>query len=283
MSVRINTNVQSLKAQHGLSKSTDKLSKSLERLSSGLKINSGRDDAVGLMKSESLRSNIRGMAAAESSISIGQSVLGVAEGALAQLTEIAQQMREKVTGAVSDTLSASDRTNVGTAVTDLLAEFDRIVGATEFDGVKLLDGSFSSKNIQVGAKAGDKIAISISDASSATIGAVTIGGTGYNLNDVSVATAADAENALQILDKSISDIQTSRANIGSKAVRLDAAKAELQTRSENYTQAESEIRDADVAQETAAMTSNQILQQAGATVLSKANSLPQVAMSLLQG
>ncbi len=511
MGLRINTNVQALLGQHKLQQTSKKLYSSLERLSTGLRINNGRDDVVGLLKSESLRTQIRGIAATETNLSNAQSLLGVAEGSLATLTEIGQSIREKVLLASDASISSADRTNLTTAISDLKSEYSRIVLATEFDGVKLLTGNFSAKTFQVGPNATDTLSLTITDstagiigsaavltsvvfthtittASSATsfaftdvsslsLGGSSIGSTtndgvsnaendesaisyvnainaanigvtasvlaniitlsntttsadiksgqtlkingtavaaanysnsstgianlisainsitaqtgvtatartavsdgfilraddgrnidvtlqvsasgvlgqsdtsgayssytsvlgffsaasvsagtstavyigyaqrgtfrltsdtsfnysatngtsllgadngtsavssSYALNQLDVTTASNATTGLFILDNVIRQLQKRRAEIGSKSNRLDAALSELQTRDENLQAAESKIRDTDIATETAKLTQAQILQQAGVSVLSRANALPQIALTLLQ-
>lgn len=491
MGLRINTNVLALSAQNRLQSTTKKLSGSLERLSSGLRINKGSDDVVGLLKSESLRSQIRGITAVETNLSNAQSLLGIAEGTLAQLTDIAQQVREKVVQAADDSISSADRTNLTTAISDLTEEFNRLTTASEFDGVKLLNGSFTAKTFQVGPNKVDTLSLSISDARTTAIGKVAVvtaqtatavntsGGTvtltspsgltinsvsigasafssdgvsnaassdsalayvnainsyegqtgvtavinqnsvemtytngdaltasdtlsingvalssvAYASNDTGVASLVDAINAIAtqtgvsaeitagsdkltltatdgrnidvsvagsttatrsfysasdqiykasgattttvhrggfklvsestfslsghsdelgvsatsgqlissttlsnldvststnasegifILDNVISQLQSRRSDVGSKSIRMEVASNELKTRKENLTSAESVIRDADVATETAALTASQILQQAGVSVLARANSVPQIALTLLQ-
>lgn len=494
MGLRINTNIVALAAQHKLQGTTKKLTTALERLSSGLRINKGSDDVVGLLKSESLRSQIRGIATAELNIANASNVLGVAEGSLAQLTDVAQRLRDYVVQAADASISATDRDNLGTIIDDLRSEFSRLVNAAEFDGVRLLDGSFTNKAFQVGPNQGDSIAFSIVDSRTAAIGTVAVvtgsavtafsstasvsladpagieindisipsnaftddgvsnlegdesaisyaraintysGQTGVSavvqanvltvtygaadatdfsstgtivlngvtldqgaytsdasgagllvdainehstetgitaqidattsavyitaadgrnidlaftgtstaaaasaallgtfgvvassvasfvqrgtftlvsdeeftidgadaefaasdavtvglddtttLDDLSVASATDADTGIFILDNVIRQLQTRRSDVGSKLIRFAAAEAELQTRGENLTASESRIRDADIAVEVANLTSAQILQQAGASVLSRANSIPQIALTLLQG
>ncbi len=494
MGLRINTNVASLAAQNKLSQTTKKLSGTLQRLSTGLRINNASDDVVGLFKSESLRSNIRGIATAEQNISSASSTLGIAEGSLSELTDIAQSIREKIVQAADATISTNDRTNIATSINDLLSEYSRLVLATEFNGVKLLDGTFSNKNFQVGYGVSDQISTSILDTRSsavgsgaimtiaaltitttsavdfADIGLVTIGGvqiqassfaadgvssvqnnnsaiaianaintnaggsgvtatalatvvtfaysagntaasgtqtytlngvtlvtgfaadtdtssdanattlaaainavtaqtgvtatidtstnaiqlnasdgrnitfastlsagasvtnvfgvavvstaaavnagyrgavrlfsdntfsisdggtsiapstatsiatttTNLTLNSVNVSSVTNAQTGLFILDNVIRQIQTRRTNVGSKVNRFETALKEIQSRKENLSSAESIIRDADIAKETADLTSRQVLQQAGVQVLARANSLPQIALELLR-
>ncbi len=489
MGLRINSNVVSTQAQNRLAASSKKLNTSLERLSTGLRINSGKDDVVGLLKSESLRTQIRGISAAQGSLNNAQSLLGIAEGSLAQLTEISQALREKVLQAADSSLSSTDRTNLTTAVTDLLNEYSRLSGAAEFDSVKLLTGTFTNKSFQVGPNVSDTLSISITDSRSSNVGKVavltsvttftrvtgssataatltdpsgiTINGTtvassaftsdgvsnveasesaiayvnainsvsgtsgvradvlsnvvtfsdytggasisasttitlngvsianasgyantdagatslvtainavttqtgvtaaidttnnvftltasdgrnislfvgaavtvsdatgylatnmasgsqasvyrgtfklysdnnftltggavsattsvtqstAFTLNTLDVSTSTNAANGVFVLDNVIRQLQQRRTEVGSKSNRIDFAINELNTRLENYQSAESVIRNTDVAAETANLTSAQILQQAGVSVLQRANAIPQIALQLLQ-
>lgn len=509
MGLRINTNIASLQAQHALSKSTTNLNKSLTRLSTGLRINTGSDDVVGLAKSESLRGQIRGISQAKANISNVTGVLGVAEGYLNQLTDLAQQMRETAVQASDGTISASDRTSLSDKYTQLYNEYARLSVNANFNGVRLLDGTFTSKTLQVGPVQGDTITVSVSDARASVIGQVAVlttnvlsarstnstastaftdpggnisftvgsstytvnsneyttdsvsyvendesaiayvnaintvsgqsgvtatalanvvtlnynlGGTvadglesnihmiingvtvkntslavsfgddtdastlvglinsnstatgvtatidttndriilsasdgrnihiqfndrsyagnvnsGYNvfgamtgatanasftqvnfrgsfklssdsafslndatsqlvgaaskavaidasssLSNATLSTSTGAQTAITIADNVIRQLQSRRATIGSTLNRFNVAANELDSRSENLSAAESAIRDADIAEETAKLTQYQILQQAGATVLAQANSAPQIALTLLQ-
>ncbi len=508
MGLRINTNVQSLQAQNNLKATTKTLNQSLTRLSTGLRINTGSDDVVGLAKSEALRAKIRGIDVALNNISNAQSFLGVGEGYLAQLTDISQQMRETAVQAADGTISTSDRTSLTDKFTSLTNEYNRLANNANFNGVRLLDGTFTNKTLQVGADEGETISISVTDARSSTIGkvailtantityrstnstatsafvdagslAITVGTTSYTvlasyftddgvstqdksesaiayvnaintlsgqtgvtatalanvvtlnynlggtvadglesnmhmvingvtvkntalvvsfgddtdasslvglINDNSAATgvtatidtttdrivltasdgrnihvqfsdrsyagnvnsgynafgavngatanasftqvtfrgtykltsdtafsladtasvvfgattkavaidtntamskaslntAANAQSAISTMDYVIRQLQTRRGTIGSTTNRLSIAATELQSRQENLSSAQSQIRDADIAIETAKLTQAQILQSAGVTVLAQANSAPQVALQLLQ-
>lgn len=488
MGLRINTNVISLQAQNRLQATSKRLNQALTRLSTGLRINKGSDDVVGLSKSESLRSQIRGISTAELNISNAGNLLGVAEGSLSQLNDIGQRMREILVQGADATISSTDRTNLTTALSDLQNEFARLVSAAEFDGVKLLDGTFTAKTFQVGPNGGNTISFSITDSRSSQIGkaavytavtlsdtatgtsgldltgpsnlvingvtisssaftadgvsnvesdesaiayvtainsvagqtgvsaqvlsnvvtlslngatnlavgdrviinGVTLGalavdetsasevnafveeinshststgvtaaydaatsiivltagdgrnvdvavtgtltgdvlglgigglsdsgaivfrgtfrlasdstfttansstvlGSGaatvslsnnFTLDKVDVLSSLNAETGIFILDNVIRQLQSRRADVGSKAIRIEIAANELAVRKENLTESESRIRDADIAAETAALTSAQILQQAGVTVLARANAIPQIALTLLQG
>lgn len=486
MGLRINNNILALKGQNALSRTSTRLNTALERLSTGLRINKGADDVVGLLKSESLRSQIRGISAAENNISNAQSLLGVAEGSLSELTNLAQLIREKVVQAADDSISSTDRSNLTTAVNDLLSEYSRVASASEFDGVSLLNGTFTSKAFQVGPNAGDTLSFSLNDARSASVGTVAVltsitvtttaigvsatfanpsgivinnislettafssdgvssfeasesaiayvnainsisgqtgvtaqtlanvvtidvdngsadaisaadtlsingvalaqadytadatgatslaaaindvsiqtgvsavatggdvvltaadgrnivvnydnvaendnlfgvtistsdtaelgyrgtfrlssdsdivlagadeinttaaatitTGTSFTLQNLSVSSASSAETGLFIMDSVIRQLQTRRSDVGSKSIRMQVAESELKTRKENLAAAESVIRDTDVAMETANLTSAQIIQQASISTLTRANGLPQLALSLLQG
>lgn len=492
MGLRINTNVASLQAQNKLAATTKKLNQSLTRLSTGLKINSGKDDGVGLAKSEALRAKIRGGEVARSNMAKAGAVLGVAEGYMAQLTEIAQNLRELAVQAADETISSADRTSLTDNLNTLVAEYNRLADGANFNGVKLLDGSFIGQDIQAGIDESETIGVTISDARSAAIGkialftsqtrtsvlttttttnlafgdaaGITIAGTalattdftsdgvsnveksesalayvrainsksgttgvtatvlanvqtftytsgatldgtmhllingvtvkntttsytisdqnatdlaalinakssstgvvasvdtandklvltasdGRNidvtvtgadttvssnafgftgsssnrasvfrgtfkltansafsitgasaefaaadptsvalsetttLDDVSFTTAANAGTAISIMDKVLEQLQSRRSAIGQASNRLDIADSEMGSRIENLSAAESIIRDADIASETAKYTQASILQQAGATVLAQANSAPQIALTLLQ-
>ena len=487
MGLRINTNVQSLAAQNALSRTSTKLNQSLTRLSTGLRVNTGKDDVVALAQSEQLRSKIRGIDVAVSNIAYANSLFGVAEGFLNQLTEISQSMREVTVQGADASISSSDRTALTDKFTSLLNEYNRLASGANFGGQRLLDGTFTSKSLQVGPDEGNTISVSLVDARSSTIGQVAIrtGNTGLNqstvatstalafttdgftigstsvstfstdgvsnieasesalafvnainaqsgstgvtatvlanvvticygtgglssnqsliingitaksdtllvsagdatdaatlvdkinavatttgvtatidataqtitlsatdgrnihiqttsqtdttmfgffgtnqsyansvyrgtfkltatsafnvtgataeftnapttsvaissttsLSNSSVSSVANASAAISILDNAISQLQSRRATVGSTSNRLDIAEAELNSRKENLSAAESRIRDADIAAETAKLTQYQILQQAGATVLAQANSAPQIALTLLQ-
>lgn len=493
MGLRINTNVASIQAQNGLAKTSKKLNQALTRLSTGLRINSGKDDVVGLANSEVLRAQIRGAGVARTNITSASAVMGVAEGYLSQLTEIAQNMRDLAVQAADDTLSESSRDAIKNSLNLTLSEYNRLTAVAEFNGVKLIDGSFAGKSIQAGTNEGDTINLSIDDARSGSIGKVAIytaqtrsdgdallsnlnlvgsssiqingvplnnsdfttdgvsyveadesaiayvqainahtatsgvtatvlgtvitldytagvslassfhmlingvtvksnatayatgggapqdagiselvslinaqsGETGVvatqdaatddlvltandgrnvvveianagaaatnvfnvmaaaetaivyrgtfkltsddpftitgataeftalvsqtatldantTLSNVSVDTADEAGTAISILDKVIAQLQEQRASVGNVATRLDMSESELASRIENLSSAESLIRDADVAAETAKYTMYNVLQQIGASVMAQANATPQIALTLLQ-
>jgi len=273
MAITVNTNVASLNAQRNLNTSSTQLGKSLERLSSGLRINRAGDDAAGLAISENMRASIRSMNQAMRNANDGVSMLQVAEGALNETSNILVRMRELATQSASGTVGSDQRTAINSEFTKLAAEIDRIASVTEFNGTKLLDGSKTSVDLQIGAKntSADKLTINLAKAFASDIGA-----TG------SVSTQAGAQAALDALDTAINSVSSQRGDLGSYMNRLQSTINNLQVAVENTSAAESRIRDVDVASETAAMTRAQVLVQAGTSILAQANQTPQAALSLLR-
>lgn len=200
MGLRINTNVASLRAQHALATSTKKLNTAMTRLSTGLRINAGSDDVVGLAKSESLRTRIRGIDSARLNISSASSVLGVAEGYLSELTEVAQSLREVALQAADDTISPTDRGSLTSKFSSLMTEYSRLTKNAVFNGVNLLDGTFTGKVIQAGTEEGDTISVSIDDARSGIIGQVAI----YTAQ--TRTSAAAAASSLDLTDMNSFDV-----------------------------------------------------------------------------
>jgi flagellin len=380
MGMSINTNVLALNAQHNLAATNAKMSKALERLSSGLRINRAADDAAGLAVSEKLRSQVRGMTQASRNAQDGISMIQTAEGALNESHAILQRMRELAVQSGTATLQDADRTNIQAEVTQLQSELDRISSVTDFNGQKLLDGSlkgqatsalgasltaangitsltasgaangtgwtltattasggtsdvtlsdgngntqtirvtvptsgsavvdFKSLGIKVGVNS-NLGAAQISAANGFTVAngtgqAQLLIGSGFNgvtgaeklsvavdsmsgttllggTLDVSTQTAA--QNALSTIDTAIATVSTTRANLGALQNRLEHTITNLGVSVENLSASESRIRDTDVAEETSHMVSAQILSQAGTSMLSQANSVPQGALALLRG
>jgi len=380
----INTNIASLTAQRNLNSSQNSLNTSLQRLSSGLRINSAKDDAAGLAISERFSAQIRGLNQAARNANDGVSLSQTAEGALAEVTNNLQRIRELAVQSSNATNSQSDRDALQTEVTQLLNEIDRVADSTEFNGVKLLDGSFTGAVFQVGANAGETITIAATtDANTAALGSVstnttaglsvaasgitgfataiaaggvTINGTDIGaiagagsaaeragqlvnaINNVSqttgvgasydgatgqltlnsaaaftiagttndateagfanaafatvttatgidtltVANFAGAQSAIQLVDSSLTSINSARATLGAVQNRFESVVRSVQTTAENLSASRSRIVDADFAAETANLTRAQILQQAGTAILAQANALPQNVLSLLQ-
>jgi len=268
----INTNIFSINSQRALMNSQAQMQTSLQRLSSGLRINSAKDDAAGLAISERLTAQIRGLGQAMRNANDGISMLQTAEGAMDEIGNMLQRMRELAVQSANDTLGTSDRASLDTEYQALVAEIDRVAGATEFNGTKLLDGSASSVTLQVGHQnaGNNQINISVADLSSLT------GSAG------DVTSKANAQTAMGNLDTAINTVTTSRGSLGAVQNRLESTVRNLANVIENQSAARSRIRDADFAAETANLTRTQILQQAGAAMLAQANALPQNVLSLLR-
>jgi len=262
MALVVNTNIASLNAQRNLERSQNELGTSLQRLSSGLRINSAKDDAAGLYTAEQLTADIRGANQAIRNAADGISFAQVAEGALAEISNNLQRIREIAVQSANGTVT--DRTGLSAEVTQLNAEISRIISSTEFNGTSVLGGV--SLTFQVGADNGDTVSVTASAATAPT---------------VDVSTSAGAATALNTLDTSINSISTLRATFGSIQNRFEAVISNLSSLSENTSAAKSRIVDADFAAETAKLTRAQILQQAGVSIVAQANVLPQSALSLL--
>jgi flagellin len=275
MALRINTNVASLNAQRNLTRSTAGLNKSLERLSSGLRINRAADDAAGLAISEALKSDIRTLGQAGRNAADGVSMVQLAEGALDEVSGILIRMRELAEQAANETMGSTERGYIDLEFTALTEEVDRISEAAEFNGIKLLDGTGGTLSILVGIATSDTVDIDFSNQSDS----IQLGIDGSSLagadNVEALAAIGDVESAIDTL-------VGWRANFGVAQNRLESAMRSISNSVENLSAANSRIRDVDIAQETSTMTSNQILQQAGVSVLAQANMSPQMALSLLQ-
>jgi flagellin len=373
----INTNIASLNTQRNLSASQSSLNTSIQRLSTGLRVNSAKDDAAGLAIAERMNAQVKGLNVAARNANDGVSLAQTAEGALGKVGEMVQRMRELAVQSSNATNSADDRAALQQEVSQLKEEIDRVAQGTSFNGKKLLDGSFSAAKFQVGADAGESITVAsitnaqlagmgvvtrastqsstaITDLAATAVGDLTINGTDIGvlaaagttqerqaqivdaINRVSTttnvgayldtannkivmtsnatitltgangdatgfvaadsATAADSANmasldissyggaqlAIQQADAALKQVNTARAKLGAIQSRFENAVSNIQIASENTTAARSRIMDTDFAQETAAMTRAQILQQAGTAMLSQANQLPQQVLSLLR-
>jgi flagellin len=277
MSLSIVTNTLSLNAQRNLSVSQGKLAQSMQRLSSGLRINSASDDAAGLAISENMRGQITSMNQAVRNANDGVSLVQTAEGSLNETSNILVRMRELATQSSTGTVGSTERGYIQSEFNKLTSEIDRIAGAAEFNGTKLLDGTLSSNGVsfQVGARNtanNDRISITINAATSSAIG----------LSSVSVNNQTGAQAALDTIDAAIQSVSSLRSNLGSTQNRLTSTINNLQVAVENTSASESRIRDVDVASESANMTRNNILVQAGTSILAQANSTPQAALSLLR-
>ncbi len=281
MGLVVNTNISALIAQRNVNKANNKLSMSVERLSSGLRINRAMDDAAGLAISEKLKAHTRSIYAAIRNGNEGINMLQVADGSLKEIGDILQRMRELAEQAANSTLGTSERNSLDAEYQQLKNEIDRISDATEYNGQKLIDGSISASanalSFQIGFQnvaANDRVSLSIADAASSTL---TIN-TG---NVAAISTAALAQSSLTQVDSAISLIATRRGDIGAVQSRMSSAISNLSATAVNYESAISSITDVDFAFETAQFTKNQILSQAAVSVLAQANIFPQQALALL--
>ena len=273
MGIRVNTNIGSINTQRHLYNTTARFQKSMEKLSSGLRINRAGDDAAGLAISEGLKSDIRALEQAGRNAADGVSLVQTGEGALDEVSNLLVRMKELAEQSLNGTIGDSERTYIDSEYTALTDEIDRIAAATEFNGVSLLSGGGGSVDIQVGigSAATDRVAVDLStNMDSATLGT----GTG-------VDTAANAQTAIGEIDAAIDTVSSVRADFGAIQNRLESSIRNISMTAENLSAANSRIRDVDVAKETSVMTSNQILQQAGVSILAQANMSSGLALSLL--
>ena len=274
MGIRINTNIASLNSQRHLYNSTTAFNKSMEKLSSGLRINRAADDAAGLAISEGLKSDIRALGQASRNASDGISMVQTAEGALNEVSNIMLRMKELAEQSLNGTLSDTERGYLNDEFTALSAEIDRIAQSTEFNGTSLLDSSGGSVSIQVGIEtnAYDSIAVDLSTNRDATTLGLVAG----------IDTTVNATTAMGQIDTAIETIGSARSSFGAVQNRLESSIRNINNQSENLSAANSRIRDVDIASETSTMTSFQILQQAGVSMLAQANMSTSLAMTLLQ-
>jgi flagellin len=291
MTTVINTNVASLTAQRTLAKSSLEMSTALQRLSSGLRINSAKDDAAGLALTERLTSQVRGYNQAIRNAGDGISLVQTAEGGIEAITNSLQRMRELAVQAANYSLVTDDRTAVNTEFVKLREEIKRIAEQTQFNGKILLDGSIPTEmNFQVGANVGEIIAVSaIASMNPADLGsAIGVSAGGVNgFTELALATleggdGTNARKSIISIDEAIKTVVKERAKLGASINRFEQTISNLRVTAENLTSARSRIQDADFAAETAALTRLQILQQSGMAVLSQANNLPQGVLALLR-
>jgi flagellin len=276
MALFVNTNVSSLNAQRQLINSGKTLDTSFQRLSSGFRINSAADDAAGLQISNRLTSQIQGLDQAIRNANDGISLAQVAEGAMDEITGALQRIRVLSVQSQNGINSSSDRLALQKEVSALKAEISRIATTTQFGGVKLLDGKYSSTFL-VGANAGQTISVNISRTGGG------FGTSGLGLSTLSISSLVGASRALASIDSAISIIDSKRADLGAIQNRFQSTIRNLSNIVENVSAARSRIKDTDFAKETAELTRSQILQQASTTILAQSNQRPQSALSLLQG
>ncbi|MDD1974994.1 flagellin domain-containing protein [Pseudomonas tussilaginis] len=286
MALTVNTNTTSLGVQKNLNRASDALSTSMTRLSSGLKINSAKDDAAGLQIATRMTSQIRGQTMAIKNANDGVSIAQTAEGAMQEQTNILQRMRELAVQSRNDSNSATDRDALNKEFQSMLLEIDRIADSTQLNGKNLLDGSAGVMTFQVGSNVGgeNQITISLSGAMKTTgTGAALTGLAGKTITG---ATSSDAEAnfsaAVAAIDDALNAINSSRADLGASQNRLTSTINNLQNINENAEAARGRVQDTDFAAETAQLTKQQTLQQASTSVLAQANQLPSAVLKLLQ-
>ena len=276
MGLRVNTNVASINAQRNAAQVTARLARSYQRLSTGLRIATAADDAAGLAISERLRSQVRSLAQASRNANDGISLVQVGEGALNEVSNILTRLRELAIQSANGATSSADKNTIKEEFDSLVNEINRIAQSTEFNGIRLLDGSASTVMFQVGinAVAGvDQLNVSLTPALTTTLG----------LSTIDVGSGGNTSFAIAQVDAAVNAVSALRGRFGSVQNRLQSTIANIGVASESLSAAESRIRDVDVAYETAELTRNNILQQASISVLAQANAQPHAALQLLQG
>lgn len=266
-------NLTAMNTNRQLGITSNNLSKTTEKLSSGYRINRAGDDAAGLSISEKMRGQIRGLDQASSNAQDGISLIQTAEGALNEVHSILQRMRELAVKSATDTNVTTDRTAIQAEITELIAEIDRIGSDTEFNTQALLDGTFSNKQIQVGANETQSITLDISD--------MTTTGLGVNGIDLGID-AATSDAAITTINTAIESVSTQRSNLGAYQNRLEHTIANADNTSENLQAAESRIRDVDMAKAMVSFSKDNIIQQAAQSMLAQANQSSQGVLSLLR-
>jgi len=276
MGLRVNTNIASINAQRNTAQVTTRLARNFQRLSTGLRISTAADDAAGLAISERLRAQVRSLGQASRNANDGISLVQTGEGALNEVSNILVRLRELAIQAANGSSSNADKNTIKEEFDSLVQEIDRIAHSTDFNGVKLLDGSASTVAFQVGINTSpqiDVLSVSLLPALATTLG----------LSTVDVGSGGNTSFAIAQLDAAVNVVSQLRGTFGSLQNRLQSTIANIGVAQESLSAAESRIRDVDVAYETAELTRNSIMQQAAISILSQANAQPQAALQLLQG
>lgn len=271
MALSVNSNIMSLNSQRQLANSSNALSTSFERLSSGLRVNSAADDAAGLQIGTRLQSQIQGLNQGARNANDGISLSQTAEGALEETSNMLQRMRVLAVQAANGSNTQSDRDALQKEFAELSTEIDRVATDTTFGGVNILDGSYTA-SFQVGADANQTIALSIS---------TNMNSNGLSIDTNDLSSAANAQTAIASLDNALSTVNSVRADLGAKQNRFSSTIRNLTNIAENVSASRSRIMDTDFAAESAALARNQVLQQASSSMLAQANQQPQIALSLL--
>lgn len=276
MGLRVNTNIASINAQRSVANVTEQLNRSFRKLSTGLRISTAADDAAGLAISERLRSQIASIRQARRNANDGISLVQVGEGALSEVSNITVRLRELSIQAANGATSNADRDTLQEEFRSLVNEIDRIAQSTQFNGVRLLDGSQTTVSFQVGIDITpnvDVLTVTLTAALASTLG----------LGTIDIGSSGNSSLAISAIDSAINQVSSLRGRFGAVQNRLSSTIANLGVADESLSAAESRIRDVDVALETASLTRASILQQAAIAILAQANAQPQTALSLLQG
>lgn len=278
MGISLRTNIASIQANTSLGKTNDRLSKSMQKLSSGLRINRAGDDAAGLAISEKFQADLRSLQQLKRNANDGISLIQVAEGAMSEVSGILIRMRELAVQGATDTVSPDQKKFLQKEIDELKAEVTRIGKTATFNGITLLSGQYTGTDaltFQVGltGEAAQQISVDLTTMSSEAL----------NIQGIFLTASDTSRASLSIIDKAILDLNADRAVLGSAQNRLQVTVNNMSTQYTNLSAANSRIRDVDVAEETATMSRNQILMQSGVSVLAQANQIPQMALSLLQG
>ena len=280
----INTNLASLTAQRALNATQGSLNTSMQRLSSGLRVNSAKDDAAGIAIADRMQTQVRGMNVAMRNANDAISLLQTAEGLVGQVNGILQRMRELAVQAANATNNTGDRSNLNSEYQQLANEVNRMLRDTTFNGLKILgvDGGTMPQTYQIGPNAGDTISFAIANLVSAP-NILSITGADPAVTAPAIANVNGATSALANIDLALDQLNTERATYGAVQNRMDAIIEVMQVNAENTSAARGRIMDADFARETANLARAQILQQAGTAMLSQANAMPQQVLQLLKG
>lgn len=275
MGLYVNTNVASLNSQRNLTRAGNELQTSFTRLSSGLRVNSAKDDAAGLQIGTRLQTQVNGLNQGARNANDGISLAQTAEGALDETTNMLQRMRVLALQAANGSNTTADRDALNKEVSQLAAEVSRVATTTTFGGTKILDGTYTA-DFQVGPDANTTICIVISTSMAASV-------LGVDAATISIGQASTAQAAISEIDSALKTVNDIRATLGAKQNRFSSTIRNLESVSENVSASKSRIMDADFAAESAALARNQVLQQAASSMLTQANQQPQLAISLLQG
>ena len=268
----IGTNVSAIRAANASTAAQGMLAKSIDRLSTGKRINSAADDAAGNAISTRMTSQIRGLNQAVRNANDGISLAQTAEGGMNEIVNMVQRMRELAVQSASGTLQDTDRVNLQAEVAELILQIDDVASRTDFNGVALLDGTNATVDIQTGSASGETVAITLTDVTTATLG----------VDAVDIATAAGADTALGLLDTALDDITTAQATLGAGQNRLQATVSSLVNRVTNLSESRSRIQDANFSEESTQLAKAQILSQASTAMLAQANQSQQGVLSLIR-